>query len=99
MVLSREEIEQIAKRTADEVIDKLISYPPKYKEPESVEEGLVNSIGEEHTAEEWYRKRAAHAATQGDALTYALYQHIADEEHEHKREFGQRLQEVASVAR
>jgi rubrerythrin len=95
MVLSREEIEQIAKRTADEVVNKLQTYAPIYEDPATVEEGLASSMQEELIAAEWYEKRATHALQEGDDVTYELYQHIAQEERGHREEYGHRLHELA----
>ena len=97
MALSREEIEQIAKSTAQSVLEGLHRYTVAYKEPETIEQGLQDSMIEERTAADWYRKRAEHATVRGerDQRTSALYEHIADEEDRHYDEFNARLQELS----
>lgn len=87
MALSREEIEQLARATAQEVVNTLHRYPRVYQDPENVLNGLSQSMEEEITAEKWYRLRAEHARRQGDELTAELYEHIAGEEDGHYREF------------
>ncbi len=95
MALTREEIEQIAKQSAQTVLEGLHRYAVDYKEPETIEQGLQDSMIEERTAADWYRKRAEHAALWVDADTEALYHHIANEEIDHYEELNARLQELA----
>src|SRR5487761_2034056 len=95
MALSREEVEQIAKSSAQSVLEGLHRYTVDYKEPDSIEKGLQDSMVEERTAANWYRKRAEHAATHGDPHTAALHQHIADEEDTHWTEFNARLLQIS----
>ena len=95
MGLSREEIAEIAKTTAQEVVNNLHRYAVTYEEPKTVEEGLVQSRGEELTAADWYDRRANHALLEGDDVSYELYQHIANEERQHYDEFGHRLHSLA----
>jgi len=99
MPLLREEIEQIAKSSAQAVLEGLHRYSVDYKEPETIEQGLQDSMIEERTAADWYRKRAEHATVQGerDQRTSALYEHIATEEDRHYDEFKARLQELGKA--
>lgn len=94
MGLSREEIADIAKSSAQAVLEGLHRYTVDYKEPETIEQGLQDSMVEERTAANWYRKRADHTATHVDSTTYLLYQQIADEEDHHYDELNARLQEL-----
>jgi len=98
MSLSREEIEQIARSTAQTVLEGLHRYTVAFKKPETIEQGLQESMIEERTAADWYRKRSAHATTYGggrDQRTSALYDHIAAEEDHHYDELNARLQELS----
>lgn len=94
MALSREEIAQIAKATAWTVLEGLHRYAVEYKEPETIGQGLQDSMVEESTAIDWYRKRATHAASLKDTKTSALYYHIADEEADHLTKFNKRFEEL-----
>ena len=97
MPLSREEVEQIAKSSAQTVLEGLHRYTVAYKEPDSIEQGLQDSMIEERTAADWYRKRAEHAAIAPiDSKTFNLYRHIAEEEDRHYDELNARLQEVGN---
>jgi len=91
MVLSREEIEQISKAVAQNVMENLHRYTKEYSTPSSIEQGLSDSMIEERTAVDWYKKRATHARELGDELTGGLYNHIAEEEEQHYREFKNQL--------
>lgn len=91
MALSRAEIEQIALSTARHVVTSLHRYAVTYKEPETIEEGLTESMGEELTAANWYRQRAKHARSRGDQVTATLYEEIAGEEDHHYNEFTAHL--------
>ncbi len=96
MDLSREEINRIAMATAQEVVNKLHRYAITYHSPATVEEGLSESMGEELTAGDWYRRRAAEAREKfGDEATARLYEDIArDELDDHYLRFGKRLEEI-----
>jgi rubrerythrin len=91
MELSREQIEQIASSTAQNVLENLHRYAVEYKAPSTIEEGLRDSMIEEKTATDWYMKRAKHARSMGDEATGGLYNHIAEEEEKHYREFARQL--------
>jgi rubrerythrin len=93
--LSREEIEQIAKSSAQTVLEGLHRYAVDYKEPETIEQGLQDSMIEESTAIDWYRKRAKHASSLQDPKTASVYLHIADDEADHLVDFKARLQGLA----
>lgn len=90
MPLSKEEIVQIAKEVAGRVIEERMVYHA----PETVSQGLQESMGEELTASMWYQLRARHAQGHGDGETARLYNHIAAEENRHLEEFNKRLIEV-----
>ena len=94
MALSREEIVEIGKATAQAVLEGLHRYAVDYKEPTTVEEGLQDSMIEERTATDWYRKRAKHAASVHDTKTAGLYFHIAVEEADHYEKFKARLSKL-----
>jgi len=91
MVMTREEVQEIARATAQAVVDSLHRYPIEYQEPANVRQGLTESMGEELTAAYFYRQRARHAIDHLDATTAALYEHIAGEEDQHWRDFSKRL--------
>lgn len=92
MALSREEIIEIARASAQTVLEGLHRYAKEYKEPETVDRGLEDSKIEENTASDWYRKRAKHAAEHGRLKTAALYETIAGQELHHYDEFNADLQ-------
>jgi rubrerythrin len=95
MPLSKEEIKQIAEASAQAVLESLHRYTVVYKEPETIEQGLQESMIEERTAADWYRKRAKNAADYHvDGETMALYQDIAVDEDEHYTKLNARLQEL-----
>ena len=95
MPLSREEVEQIAKSSAQTVLEGLHRYAVAYKEPETIEQGLQDSMIEERTAADWYRKRADNASIAPiDSKTFNLYRHIAEEEDRHYDELNARLQQI-----
>jgi rubrerythrin len=97
VALSKEDIEHIARESAQSVLEGLHRYAVDYKEPESVEQGLQDSMIEEKTAADWYRKRAQNVADyHGDTKTIAVYEEIAVDEDEHYEQFKQRLQEIKS---
>lgn len=82
--MERSEIEAIAKRVADDII-------AKYRPPKSIEAGLVESMGEEHAAMDYYYRRAEDARDKGDKAIATVYDTIAEEEGHHYREFEERL--------
>ena len=90
MTLSKEEIAQIAKETARAVIEGRVTY----HEPETVPQGIQDSLGEEVLAHMWYQLRAKHARGQGDEGTARLYEHIANEELSHYQELSRRRIDV-----
>ena len=89
MEISREEIAEIAKATAQHVLENLHRYTVEYKEPATIEQGLRDSMIEEKTAEDWYKKRAKHARDLKDEITARKYEHIAGEEHRHWQELNE----------
>lgn len=95
MPLSREEITALARFTAQEVLNGLDRYAISYQEPQTVQQGLHESMGEELTASSWYRRRAINARLrQGDEETARLYEHVAEEEDQHYQEFNARLNQL-----
>ena len=100
MPLSREEITQIAKSTAQTVLEGLHRYAVAYKEPETIEQGLQDSMIEERTAYDWYRKRAEHAEHKLNSFQTAdLYRHISEEEDRHYNELEQWLRVIQRQTR
>jgi rubrerythrin len=95
MAISRDDIQDIARATAQEVVNKLHRYHVVYQDPETVQQGLTDSIGEELTASFWYRERAKHARRLGDESTALLYEHISGQEDDHHREFNRRLAQIS----
>ncbi len=91
MALTREEISQIAKASAQTVLEGLNRYAVDYKEPETIGQGLQDSMVEERTAADWYDRRADHARHLGDEQAAKLYEHIAGEESKHWGEFNTRF--------
>jgi rubrerythrin len=91
MGLSRGEIEDIARECAQKILENLHRYAVEYKEPQSIGEGLRDSMVEEKTAFDWYHRRGTDALLKGDKETADLYGHIAREEDEHYQEFQERL--------
>ena len=98
MPLSREEVEQIALETAEQIFKQLQVAQAIYVEPRSVVHGLTQSMNEELTASMWYRRRAEHAESRNDQDTAKLYEHIADEEGTHYWEFNKRLSNLSQSA-
>jgi rubrerythrin len=92
--LPEDEVVRIAQTSADELISKLARYALTYKEPVSVPEGLRESMGEELTAANWYRRRAQHARAHGDNKTADLYEHIARDEDGHYISLTQRFDQI-----
>jgi rubrerythrin len=66
---------------------------------EYIDHDLWHSMGEEHLAASIYRQRAKYARAMGDIETAELYEHIAQEEDVHEKEFGQRYTAVRAAAR
>lgn len=97
MELSREEVEKIALESAQKVLEGLHRYAVNYREPKSIGEGLQDSMVEERTAADWYRRRGMDARLKGDETTADLYEHVAREEGQHYQEFKERADEFASV--
>jgi len=65
-----------------------------YKDPRDIGTGLSQSALEEDIASNWYMKRAKHARDNGDEETAKLYEHIANEESVHQKEFNQRFDKI-----
>jgi len=93
MSLSPEEVRQIAQQSAQTVLEGLHRYAKEYKEPETIEQGLRDSMVEESTADDWYSRRAKWARQlPNPRLDLAdLWEHVAEEERRHYREFSQEL--------
>jgi rubrerythrin len=91
MGLPREEVEGIAQACAQQVLDGIHRYAVDYKEPQTIVEGLRDSMVEEKTAVDWYRRRGMDARLKGDTETANLYEHVAREEDEHYQEFQERV--------
>jgi len=66
---------------------------------EYIDHDLWHSMGEEHTAAAAYRMRARYARAMGDIETADLYEHIAQEEDVHEKEFGARYHVLRQAAR
>ncbi len=81
------EAEVIAKLAAQETLVRIGRYTVEYREPETVAIGLSESMLEESTASDWYRRRAVNAKSKGDEEAAKLYEHVAKEEDGHYREF------------
>lgn len=99
MALSTEEITQIANVSAQRVLEGLHRFAVEYKEPATIEQGLRDSMVEEKTAADWYRRRAAHAkfvrvAGHIEPTVPLLYEHIAKEEDRHYRQLEEALRFV-----
>lgn len=88
--MERAEIEDIAKLAAQDTLRHINRYTQEYKEPETEAIGLSESISEENTAADWYRRRASIASKK----TAEIYEHIAKEEETHASEFSKCLDEV-----
>lgn len=91
MGLSREELEKIGQETAQRVLEALHRYTVTYEEPQSIEQGIRESMVEESTAANWYSRRGIDARLKDEVLTADLYEHIAKEEDRHYQELRQRL--------
>lgn len=94
MELSREQIDEIARESAQKVLEGIHRYAIDYREPQTIVEGLQDSMVEEKTAADWYRRRGMDARLKGDIKTAELYEHVAQEEDEHYREFQERVAEL-----
>jgi len=91
MELSREEIDEIAQASAQRVLEGIHRYAVDYKEPQTIGEGLRESMVEEKTAADWYRRRGMDARLKSDTKTADLYEHVAKEEDHHHQEFKERV--------
>jgi len=98
MGLTREEIDQIAQKVAEEVTITIRRYTQSYEAPKSIQAGLAQSMGEELTASMWYQLRARDAKEKGDNITADLYNHIAIEENDHYVEFNRRREDLIGKA-
>lgn len=94
MEISAEELKQIGRVAAQQVLEELHRYTVKYREPQTIEQGLGESMIEERTAASWYRRRGSLARVSGDSITADLYEHIAQEEDQHYDEFSQRIDDL-----
>ena len=88
MALSREEIRDIGIATAQHVLEGLGRYTKDYVPPSSIPQGLRDSMIEERTAGDWYRRRANMAKQLGDIDTVAVYEEVIKDEEEHYFKFG-----------
>jgi rubrerythrin len=66
---------------------------------EYIDHDLWHSMSEEHLAASSYRQRAKYARAMGDIETADLYEHIAQEEDTHEKEFGVRYHALRQAAR
>ncbi len=66
----------------------------KHREDQSVESDLIKSAREEAKASGDYRQRGEFAESRGDKETAGLYEHIAEEEDAHYKEFTDHLKKV-----
>ena len=89
MALSREEIRDIGIATAQHVLEGLGRYTKEYVPPSSIPQGLRDSMIEERTAGDWYRKRANMAKQLGDVDTVAVYEEVIKDEEDHYYKFGE----------
>jgi rubrerythrin len=94
MALSEGEIREIAQICAHKVLEELHRYTVDYKEPKDIRQGLLDSMVEEKTAADWYRKRGMDARMKGDETTANLYEHVASEEGHHYQEFKERADTI-----
>jgi len=97
MGLSREDVEAIGQATAQKVLEQLHRYTVKYEAPITIVGGLEDSMTEESTAAAWYRKRATDARQKKDSTTAEIYEHIAQEEDQHHKEFKERRDIIMGV--
>jgi rubrerythrin len=97
MELSREEVVKIARETAQKVLEGIHRYAVNYKPPENIQEGLSDSMVEERTAADWYRRRGMDARLKGDEVIANLYEHVAREEDQHYQEFQERKDTLISA--
>ena len=97
--VTREQLVNMGKAIAQDVVNKLHRYAITYQPPPSIPAGLHESMGEELTAANWYRQRAEDAREQGDETTASLYEHVALEEEGHYREFSQREESIVEGGR
>ena len=77
MALTREEIDQIAEKVAQEVAITIRRYSQSYEAPKSIQEGLAQSMGEELTASMWYQLRARDAKEKGEVLKKDIEEKIS----------------------
>jgi len=59
-----------------------------------IKHDLGKSVGEEQEASDRYHDRGKYASEAGDKITSELYEHVAEEEDHHKREFRDRGQQL-----
>ena len=71
---------------------------PGYHEPTSVPEALQDSMAEETTAADWYRRRAEYSEGEGDKKSAGLWKHVAGEEDTHHTEFQERLEQLRKAS-
>jgi rubrerythrin len=99
MEISREQIIELGKIIGQNVLEKINRYAVTYQPPSSISAGLHESMGEELTAANWYRRRAEDSRKRGDETTARLYEEIAGDEDDHYRQFGQREESISSDSR
>ncbi|MDD5510678.1 MAG: ferritin-like domain-containing protein [Dehalococcoidales bacterium] len=97
MEISQQQIIDLSKQIAQQVVDKLHRAPLTYNTPATISDGLQHSMSEELTASNWYHQRAVHARNHGDNESARLYEDIAGDEDEHYREFSERLQQIVKT--
>lgn len=97
MDLTEADVRRIADKAAQEVVQRLGVMPQSYRKPETVEQGLQDSMHEETTAAKWYRARAEDATSRGDQETANLYEFVAKEEDRHLEMFAGRREQVIAA--
>ncbi len=91
MGMSKGEVEEIARVTAREVVNNLYVYKQTYQAPLTMEQGLMESMGEELTAANWYRRRAELSKAKGFPQFARIWEEIARDEDDHYKQFSQAL--------
>jgi rubrerythrin len=99
MVLTRDEISEIAGQIADDLVVYINQSRTQFREPKTVEAGLKESMSEELTASMWYQLRARNARGYDDVETAKLYEELARDENQHYEELGQRLNTLPAWGR
>jgi rubrerythrin len=98
MEMTRDEITEVARASAQEVINMLHRYQLAYQEPKTVLEGIQQAMGEELTAANWYRRRAINARLKhGDEESAKVYEEVAADEDDHYVLFSKRADVLSGV--